>query len=257
MGAWWVLAIISGMGLAGRNVLIDGATETSETSHAESKKKSGVMSNGGLGFTLGSASTQATQTSHSEQTRGSTIGSVLGNVDIQAGKDLTIRGSDVVAGKDINLIGQNVDILAAQNENRSEQTYKSKSSGLTLALSGTVGSAMDAGYQTAKQARHEDDSRLSALQGIKAGLTGVQAWQAAQQAIKQVAQLLRVDLDRIQVGSVTLTQALANFANQLRMIRESLESRDYVSLSDILSYEIGQTVAQWRDALTQMRAIVD
>ncbi len=167
--------------LAGRNVLIDGATETSETSHAESKKKSGVMSSGGLGFTLGSASTQATQTSHSEQTRGSTIGSVLGNVDIQAGKDLTIRGSDVVAGKDINLIGQNVDILAAQNENRSEQTYKSKSSGLTLALSGTVGSAMDAGYQTAKQARHEDDSRLSALQGIKAGLTGVQAWQAAQQ----------------------------------------------------------------------------
>lgn len=83
------------------------------------------------------------------------------------------------------------------------------------------------------------------------------AWQAAQQAIKQVAQLLRVDLDRIQVGSVTLTQALANFASQLRMIRESLESRDYVSLSDILSYEIGQTVAQWRDALTQMRAIVD
>ena len=44
--------------LAGRNVLIDGATETSETSHAESKKKSGVMSSGGLGFTIGSASTR-------------------------------------------------------------------------------------------------------------------------------------------------------------------------------------------------------
>ena len=40
---------------------------------------------------------------------------------------------------------------------------------------------MDSAYQTAKQARSEDDSRLSALQGIKAGLTGVQAWQAAQQ----------------------------------------------------------------------------
>ncbi|MDF3932064.1 hemagglutinin repeat-containing protein, partial [Pseudomonas citronellolis] len=134
-----------------------------------------------IGFTLGSSSLKATQTSHSEETRASTIGSVLGNVDIQAGKDLTIRGSDVVAGQDINLIGQNVNILAAQNENRSEQTYKSKTSGLTLALSGSVGSALDAGYQTAKQAHDEDDSRLSALQGIKAGLTGVQAWQASQQ----------------------------------------------------------------------------
>ncbi|WP_318652923.1 hemagglutinin repeat-containing protein [Pseudomonas sp. PDM18] len=167
--------------LAGRNVLIDGATESTDTRHAESKKKSGVMSSGGIGFTLGSASSKATDTNHTEQTRGSTIGSVLGNVDIQAGKDLTIRGSDVIAGKDINLNGQNVSILAAQNENHSEQTYKSKSSGLTLALSGSVGSAMDAGYQTAKEARREDDSRVSALQGIKAGLTGVQAWQAAQQ----------------------------------------------------------------------------
>ncbi|MDF3931342.1 hypothetical protein [Pseudomonas citronellolis] len=64
--------------LAGRNVLIDGATETSETSHAESKKKSGVLSSGGIGFTLGSSSLKATQTSHSEETRASTIGSVLG-----------------------------------------------------------------------------------------------------------------------------------------------------------------------------------
>ncbi|WP_371365415.1 hemagglutinin repeat-containing protein [Pseudomonas sp. QL9] len=167
--------------LAGRNVVIDGATDTFESSHAQSKKKSGVMSSGGLGFSVGTASTKATQTEHTEQTRGSTLGSVLGNVDIQAGKDLTIRGSDVVAGRDINLIGQNVSILAAQNENRSEQTHKSKSSGLTLALSGSVGSAMDAGYQTAKQAREEDDNRLAALQGIKAGLTGVQALQAAQQ----------------------------------------------------------------------------
>lgn len=166
---------------AGRNVLIDGAIETSESSHAESKKKSGVMSSGGIGFTIGSASAKSTQSNYSEQLRGSTIGSVLGNVEIQASKDLTIRGSDVVAGQDVQLSGQNVNILAAQNNNRSEQTHKSKTGGLTLALSGTVGSAVDSTYQTVKQARGEDDSRLSALQGIKAGLTGVQAWQATQQ----------------------------------------------------------------------------
>ncbi|WP_404486243.1 hemagglutinin repeat-containing protein [Pseudomonas sp. HT11] len=167
--------------IAGRNVVIDGATETFEQSHSSSTKKSGLMSSGGIGVTLGSSSNQNTFTSSTETTRASNIGSVLGSVDIQAGKDLTIRGSDVVAGKDISLVGQNVSILASENNNRSEQTSKSKTSGLTLALSGTVGSAVDSAYKTAKQAKSEDDGRLSALQGVKAGLTGVQAWQAAQQ----------------------------------------------------------------------------
>ncbi|WP_342214610.1 hemagglutinin repeat-containing protein [Pseudomonas sp. CFBP 8772] len=167
--------------IAGRNVVIDGATETFEQSHSSSTKKSGLLSTGGIGVTLGSSSNKNTFTSSTETTRASNIGSVLGSVDVQAGKDLTIRGSDVVAGKDISLIGQNVSVLASENNNRSEQTAKSKSSGLTLALSGTVGGAVDAAYQTAKQAKNEDDSRLSALQGVKAGLTGVQAWQAAQQ----------------------------------------------------------------------------
>lgn len=167
--------------LAGRNVLIDGATESFETSHAESKKKSGLMSSGGIGVTIGSSSLKTTQDDHTEQTRGSTIGSVLGNVDIQAGKDLTIRGSDLVAGKDINLIGQNVSILEAQNQNRSEETREQKKSGLTLALSGSVGSAVNTAYESSKEARHEDDSRLAALKGIQAGLTGYQAWQASQQ----------------------------------------------------------------------------
>lgn len=167
--------------IAGRNVVIDGATETFEESHSTSSKKSGLLGTGGIGFTIGSTSLQNTSTSTTESSKASTIGSVLGSVDIQAGKDLSIKGSDVIAGKDIHLIGQNVNIIAAENNNKSEQTSKSKSGGLTLALSGTVGSAVNTAYQTAKQAKQEDDSRVSALQGIKAGLTGVQAWQAAQQ----------------------------------------------------------------------------
>ncbi len=168
--------------LAGGNVQIESATETFEQSHASSKKKSGLLSSGGIGFTLGSTSLENTSTSKTESGKASTIGSVLGNVSIEAGKDLGVKGSEVIAGKDITLVGQNVEIVAAENHNTSEQTSKSKSSGLTLALSGTVGSAVDTAYRTTKQATQEEDSRLSALQGIKAGLTGVQAWQAAQQS---------------------------------------------------------------------------
>ncbi len=154
---------------AGNDIIIDSVAETSESHRSESKKKSGLMSSGGIGITLGTAKNASTQDTRTVVNQGSTIGSVLGDVDMRAGKNLSITASDVVAGKDINLVGQNVSILAADNQNVSEQTRKTSKSGLTLALSGTVGSAIDAIYQNAKQARNEDDSRLSALQGIKAG----------------------------------------------------------------------------------------
>ena len=83
------------------------------------------------------------------------------------------------------------------------------------------------------------------------------AWQSAQQAVGQLGQLLQVDLNLVIVDGIPLPQALNNFVAQLRTLREALESRDYVLLSDTLSYEIGQTIAQWRDALTQMRAMVE
>lgn len=107
--------------------------------------------------------------------------------------------------------------------------------------------------------------RLAAIEHLGAGepnealkkLSGCfTAWQTAQEAISKVSQLLRVDLDRVIVEGVSLNTALQNFAEQLRSIRQALESRDYVTLSDVLHYEIGTTVRQWRDALTQLRAIV-
>lgn len=79
------------------------------------------------------------------------------------------------------------------------------------------------------------------------------AWGVAQTAIGQVAKLLKIDLEQIRVEDITLAAALANFAGQLRDIRDSIESRDYVALTDVLTYEVGKTIAQWRDALTQLR----
>ena len=54
-----------------------------------------------------------------------------------------------------------------------------KQSGLTLALSGTAGSAINSAVSTANDASKESSGRLAALQGMKAALTGVQAAQAA------------------------------------------------------------------------------
>lgn len=167
--------------LAGRDIHIAGATESLDTQHLLSSKKSGLMSSGGIGLTLGSQANKTSQSSHSEQTRSSTIGSIQGNVEIVADKHLSLRASDLISGNNILLSGQHVDVLASLNKQRDEQRFTSNSSGLTLALSGTVGSAIDSAYQTARQARREEDTRLSTLQALKASLSGVQAWQASQQ----------------------------------------------------------------------------
>ncbi|WP_019360673.1 hemagglutinin repeat-containing protein [Pseudomonas asplenii] len=165
---------------ARNNIRVESDTESFSSQHSQSTKKSGLMSSGGIGVTLGSSKNTYTQGTETKMEKASTVGSVLGSVNITAGKDLTIKASDVVADKDINLAGQNVHITDAANTNSTRSAQTSSKSGLTLALSGVVGEAVNTAVQTVQAAKQEDDSRLAALQGIKAGLSGYQAWQGAQ-----------------------------------------------------------------------------
>jgi len=82
-------------------------------------------------------------------------------------------------------------------------------------------------------------------------------WQHAEESIRKVAQLLRVDLARIKVDNQPFTLILTNFADQFRNIRNALENRDFISLTDTLSYETTETTRQWKEAVEEMRKIVD
>lgn len=77
-------------------------------------------------------------------------------------------------------------------------------------------------------------------------------WQHAQESVLKTAQLLRIDLGGIRIEGQTLTDLLGRFTDQLRQIKLSLENRDFVTLSDILSYETTETSAQWRSAIQTM-----
>ncbi|MFB4597423.1 hemagglutinin repeat-containing protein [Enterobacter cloacae subsp. cloacae] len=65
-----------------------------------------------------------------------------------------------------------------------DEKFEQKSSGLTVALSGAAGSAVNNAVTTAQSAKQSSDSRLAALQGTQAALSGVQAGQAV--ALDQV-----------------------------------------------------------------------
>lgn len=166
--------------LAGNDLSITGATESNSELHLRQEKKSGLMSSGGIGISYGTESLKTTDTAQGLTSQGSTVGSVNGNVTLGAGNNLAVTGSELVAGKDMALSGKNVSVTQAQDQNSQTHKVEQKKSGLTLALSGTVGSALNTAVETSQQAKSTDDSRLAALQGTKAALSGVQAARLAQ-----------------------------------------------------------------------------
>ncbi|MEY8710728.1 hemagglutinin repeat-containing protein, partial [Mangrovibacter phragmitis] len=165
---------------ASNNVDITAATNTDTNWQFKEKKKSGLMSSGGIGFTIGSTKTRQDLkekgTTQSQST--STIGSNGGDVTITAGNQLHIAGSDVVAGQDLALKGDSVVIDPGHDKRTTDQTFEQKSSGLTVALTGAVIDAVNNAVSTAKAASKQSDSRLAALQATKSVLSGVQAVQA-------------------------------------------------------------------------------
>ena len=167
---------------AGNNVEIVAATEEQSSYRLDEKKKSGVFSGGGLGFTIGSTSSrhQVNEDGTTQSQSVSTIGSTGGDVNIVAGGKAHIGGADVIANQNLSVTGDSVQIDPGHDITRRDETFEQKSSGLTIALSGPVGSAVNSAVTTAQQAKKETDGRLAALQGTKAALSGVQAVQAGQ-----------------------------------------------------------------------------
>ena len=169
---------------AGNNVDIVAATNTDTSWRFKEEKKSGLMGSGGIGFTIGSSkSTHDLREKGTTQSQSfSTVGSTGGNVAISAGNQAHIGGADLIAGKDLSLSGDSVIIEPGHDKRTRDETFEQKKSGLTVALSGTVGSAINNAVSAAQETKEQSDGRLKALQATKTVLSGVQAGQAADMA---------------------------------------------------------------------------
>ena len=153
---------------AGRNISINAAEETDKEIHKKQVKKSGLIGSG-LGFTIGSEKKKDSYDTEETMQRGSTVGSVKGNVTITAGNNVTVRASDIIAGKDTLITGRNVDIESKDNTYRGKEEHEYKKSGLTASLGGTVMNAARSMTAPMKRAGEVKDSRLKALYAYEAG----------------------------------------------------------------------------------------
>ena len=82
-------------------------------------------------------------------------------------------------------------------------------------------------------------------------------WHHAHDAVIKTAQLLRIDLELVRVGDKSLAEMLQEFTARLRDVKLAIEGRDFVTLGDVLAYEMADTQAQWAAALAAVRDVVD
>jgi len=155
----------SGTLLAAQNNLnIEAATNTTVETHLKDEKKSGIFSGGGISLTIGTQQQSAEQKGTTTTAAVSTIGSTQGNVNLSAGQAYKQTGSDVMAPVgDVNITAKKVDIVEARETSNSETETKFKQSGLTVAVTSPVISAIQTAQQMSQAASNTSDSRMQVL----------------------------------------------------------------------------------------------
>ncbi|MDH3064154.1 hemagglutinin repeat-containing protein [Achromobacter insolitus] len=162
--------------MANRDINIAAATESYKDYQYEKVTKSGF--GGGGGFSVGYSKQQRTDWMKGESGgySSSTVGSVGGNLTIDAGRDVGIFASNVLAQDgDISISGRNVAIVAGVGEARQHEYHEFKQSGITIGVAGGVLGAAQQIHGTLKQA---DDAKSSRLAAVKVGQAAYQAVQA-------------------------------------------------------------------------------
>ncbi|VVE46145.1 hemagglutinin repeat-containing protein [Pandoraea soli] len=153
---------------AKRNVTITSAEDRSNSLSVTEKQTSGVFGSG-MGFTIGSRSEKEKQRREQVDHTGSVVGSVTGDVSVQAGNDYRQAGSTVVARDgDVTIAGKRVAIVESEDSERSVHEREVEQSGLTVAVSSPLLDAAETVGQMGKAVGKVKDPRMKAL-GVAAG----------------------------------------------------------------------------------------
>ena len=152
---------------SGKDTSISSAQEYEQHDYAKQVKKSGLLSGGGLGFTIGTEKRKDQYSDADLLQKASTVGSASGNVSIESGNKVEIGASAVLAGKDISITGENVQISSKDNVYHSEEKHEYKKSGLTVSATGGAVAALSDALAYAQKASSARDKQLKALYGAE------------------------------------------------------------------------------------------
>lgn len=161
------------------NITIEAAKNSATSSSYRETRESGLMSGGGMGFSIGTREQSTDQKDTSTSAAASTVGSLAGNVSITAGKTYTQTGSDVLTpAGNIDITAQTVNITEARENSTSQVDTRFKQEGITVSVSNPVLSAAQSLQNMDKVASQTSSDRMKALAAASAGLAAYSAYTA-------------------------------------------------------------------------------
>jgi len=167
--------------VAGNNINIIASQDTAHQSYSKEETTTGLFTSGGFGITLGSKEEGNAAVTNQVINNASTIGSTNGNITLVAGNGYTQAGSNVVAViGDTTISAKTVDITAVQDSYTQTNTTHTEQSGLTLAVSAPIITAVQTIQKMSSAASQTDDKRMQVLAGATAASAAYSAVSAAQ-----------------------------------------------------------------------------
>lgn len=157
---------------ASGDVSIISVADVHDETHRFKKKSSGFGASG-ASLSYGSSKLKMNQQSHAVTQQKSTVGSVAGDVKIQAGRIYTQTGSDVLAPQgNIDITAEAVDIEASRNIYSEKTETEFKRSGITFSVrGGLVGIAQNV-IDTSKKIAKSDSDRNKTLYALQTYANG-------------------------------------------------------------------------------------
>ncbi len=172
---------------AAGNMNITTSQDTQGTSGYYRKHESGLGTGGGIGISVGSKTQTDTANTTQVTNTGSTVGSLDGSLNITAGKDLHVTGSNLIAAQNVTGTGANVTLDSAVDTRRHGETHEVKQSGFTLAIKAPMIDAVSNTVDQAHAASHSQEGRAAALHGLAAASGAIDAAGAAGNALGDMA----------------------------------------------------------------------
>jgi filamentous hemagglutinin len=167
---------------AANNITIDAATNTQTSTRYSALSESGLMNSGDMSATIGTRDKSTDTKSTSTSAAASTIGSVGGNVVINAGNTYTQRGSDIVAAGNtagtgnVAITAKKLDIVEAREAFTTSTEQKMSQTGVTLAIQNSA-------VQGAQTVQNMDQSMMKTKSARMKALGAASAVMAAKEAM--------------------------------------------------------------------------
>lgn len=168
------------------DITVTAGRDASHNESSGSSKTIGTLGGDGYSATAGYSreNHSSREDAITESGQRSQLTSTNGNIIAQAGKDVSLSGTDIRAGKSVSLGGENVLMDVSRDTRDGEAHSNSSQYGVTASAGGWAVDAAKAAETAARNAENGDDARLTAIKTGQAGTTAAQGMMTDSAVVK-------------------------------------------------------------------------